>query len=273
MRRVWCPEDLRVLASKAQALADERALFATLMDQAMAMTKALPAEEMPKDDVRNLIAAVHWQHGLAAQDAEARARVNDFGRELKWVKKSQQSSCRGLSTEGKRRIILQQTLMCFENAGTQMREKAMSNLRRWSQREGVLTSMDRVAVFNSDWGVVASTLTKQFGVQFAVLNMANADLPGGGYVEGAAAQEENMFRRSDCHFAIDSGMLEGRARRYLPRWADLISAEGGEVYMDKKPRICVRGPEHPSRKDLGYRLDSTPTVFSRTHAHNDCLSK
>ena len=53
-----------------------------------------------------------------------------------------------------------------------------------------------------DWGDVALKYTKLYGEIFAVLNMANARVAGGGYIEGKSAQEENMFRRTDCHFSI-----------------------------------------------------------------------
>ncbi len=43
---------------------------------------------------------------------------------------------------------------------------------------------------------VTRRFTKLYGMPFAVLNMANARRFGGGYVEGAGAQEENMFRRT-----------------------------------------------------------------------------
>lgn len=250
--RLWCPEDLKVLASKAQALADQRAALAQAMANAMSMTEALPKEEMRPDKIYNLSAKVHWQSGLPVQDKYARARVNGFGRDIQWLKVTSHNLC-SASAKMKRRIVLQHTLLCFENAGKQIHEKAMANLTRWSQREELLTSMNSVAVFRSDWGVVALSLTMQFGIQFAVLNMANAISPGGGYVEGAAAQEENMFRRSDCHFSIDRKMLYPNVGKYLPKWRDLISAEQDLVYLDDKPRVCVRGPEHPSRKDLGYR--------------------
>ena len=42
-------------------------------------------------------------------------------------------------------------------------------------------------------------LTRRYGTLFASLNMANAYGPGGGYTHGMVAQEENMFRRTDCH--------------------------------------------------------------------------
>jgi len=64
----------------------------------------------------------------------------------------------------------------------------------------------RIAAFgiyepiNLDWGECTQILTKLHGREFAVLNFANAFVPGGGYVEGCSAQKENIFRRTDLHF-------------------------------------------------------------------------
>lgn len=41
------------------------------------------------------------------------------------------------------------------------------------------------------------------GMKPAVINMANANNPGGGYLGGAGAQEENLFRRSNCNNFLD----------------------------------------------------------------------
>lgn len=83
--------------------------------------------------------------------------------------------------------------------------------------------------------------------------MANAYVPGGAYVEGAVAQEENIFRRSDCHFHISPDEYDRSVDRYRPEATALISADHGRVYLDTdRPRVCVRGPEDRSRADLGY---------------------
>ena len=54
--------------------------------------------------------------------------------------------------------------------------------------------------------------------------MANAYYPGGAYGEGAVAQEENMFRRSDCHFAVRAEQLAQDGRTYNNEMIDLLSA-------------------------------------------------
>ena len=70
-------------------------------------------------------------------------------------------------------------------------------------------------------------LTKVYGETFAVLNMANAYFPGGGYDEGMPAQEENMFRRTDCHFAVTTD----------DSWEIVASAPGVDQVNLKKPEI------------------------------------
>lgn len=114
-----------------------------------------------------------------------------------------------------------------------------------------------------DWGVATHKLTRDHGTTFAVLNMANAYLPGGGYVEGSRAQEENMFRRTDCHFSLNHGsVMLSRSQRYTPELTELLNGQLGRVYLDiDRPRLCVRGPEVPERADLGYDWLSGDNIF------------
>ena len=94
---------------------------------------------------------------------------------------------------------------------------------------------------------MALALTREFGETFACLNMANAQCPGGGYVEGCIAQEENMFRRSDCHFSIDQSEMDTKRGSYVPGMQALLNAADGRVYLDvQRPRVCIRGAEDPS---------------------------
>ena len=133
---------------------------------------------------------------------------------------------------------------------------AARNVKRWAAaaaaRKGAAAAAATTAarkeeqcvieVSQGDWGEVTHALTKKYGVTFAALNMANAFSFGGAYERGAAAQEENMFRRSDCHFH-DEGYDRSR-HRYSPEMHDLISGRSGQVYLDTTtPRVCIKGRE------------------------------
>ena len=157
----------------------------------------------------------------------------------------------------RRRRVLQETLARFEDQdGLQQgffHRIADINLLRWRKNRVAPPSKLCVEVHKGDWGVVTQSLTLKYGECFAALNMANAYYPGGGYVEGASAQEENMFRRTDCHFRIDYRQYDRDLDRYRPEMTRLISAEDGVVYLDTlRPRVCIRGPEDRGREDLGY---------------------
>jgi Microbial-type PARG, catalytic domain len=170
----------------------------------------------------------------------------------------------GGADPARRRQVLRETIAAFDQSDPPDRyhRLAWQNLDRWRARSGVSEPMVRVEVFPGDWGEVARSLTSAHGVCFAVLNMANAYVPGGAYVEGAVAQEENMFRRTDCHFRIGEDEYDGRLDRYRPEMTRLLSAEDGVVYLDaQRPRVCIRGPEDRSRSDLGYPWLPEDQVF------------
>jgi hypothetical protein len=155
----------------------------------------------------------------------------------------------------RRRSILRETLDVFASAKPQNKYQilAADNLCRWKDEHRQVGPSGQVRIIAGDWGEVTQTLTKTQGVCFAVLNMANAYVPGGAYVEGATAQEENMFRRTDCHFYVGDNEYDQIRDCYRPEMTQLISAENGLVYLDANcPRVCIRGPENRLKADLGY---------------------
>lgn len=164
----------------------------------------------------------------------------------------------------RRREILRETISRLEESAERERLQVLAarNVARWSENSGQAIASPLMRVISGDWGTVALGLTKTYGTTFAVLNMANAYIPGGGYVEGMPAQEENMFRRTDCHFSVDATSLNLGGERYLPAFSALLSAEQGRVYLDvDRPRVCLRGPEDRNRQDLGYVWLTEAEIF------------
>jgi hypothetical protein len=170
----------------------------------------------------------------------------------------------GSSDCARRREVLRETIAAFSQANPPERyhQLAKRNLERWRERSRAAESGGRVDVYAGDWGEVTRSLTVTHGRCFAVLNMANAYVPGGAYVEGAIAQEENMFRRTDCHFRIGEDQYDSTGDRYHPQMTKLLSAQEGAVYLDvEQPRVCIRGPEDRSSADLGYQWLLEDEVF------------
>ncbi|MEZ4326940.1 MAG: DUF2263 domain-containing protein [Polyangiales bacterium] len=169
----------------------------------------------------------------------------------------------------RRRVVLRDTVAALMGDGrARYAALAQRNLACWASEAesgpatGGARAQPRVRVLPLDWGVATAQLTRETGRCWAVLNMANAFSPGGAYVEGTAAQEENLFRRSDCHFAVGPSELDPRTELYLPEMTALLSASAGRVYLDTAaPRVCVRGPEDLGRDDLGYAWLADDEVF------------
>jgi hypothetical protein len=194
-------------------------------------------------------------------------RVSDYGRRLP---SGFDAVPAVLSTHPqiRRQQVLFETLNRFELAipTDRYHRTAEQNLSRWrleaSARDSEATAPLTIEVLPLDWGEATLMLTRRHGQRFAVLNMANPVVPGGNYVEGAPAQEENMFRRTDCHFSLDRSQMHSVTERYRPRITRLLEARDGRVMLDMaSPRTCLRGPEDRTRSDLGYRWLGAEEIF------------
>jgi hypothetical protein len=84
-------------------------------------------------------------------------------------------------------------------------------------------------------GEVAQAMTMAHDTCCAVLNMAHPQVPGGACVEGAAAQEENLMRRTDAHFHLLDEHIEPASGRYRAEMTDLLTAGPGRVYLGGLP--------------------------------------
>jgi hypothetical protein len=144
----------------------------------------------------------------------------------------------------KRRKVLRDTIEKFSVSGAaeHYENQAQINHQKWKSSQVALPN--KVRVIAGDWGNVTLELSKATGVIYAVLNMANAYGPGGGYLEGMVAQEENIFRRTNCHFFVDDSQMDTSKSHYTQEMADLINGAFGTVYLDAvHPRVCIKGNE------------------------------
>src|SRR6185312_13592858 len=73
-------------------------------------------------------------------------------------------------------------------------KQANANMERWALNKQL--SPMQVEVIEGDWGDVAMQLTITYGETYGILNMANAYIFGGGFLDGCNAQEENMYERT-----------------------------------------------------------------------------
>jgi len=168
----------------------------------------------------------------------------------------------------RRMVVLKETVEHFDNKRQELLDTAKSNLERWKGVKPVVdpqatTPGCKVLVAESDLLHLVGNLTAQHGTTFAAINMANEHCPGGGYVYGCAAQEENMARRTDLHYTFTSSVTRNYkgAVIYTDEMSALIGGEHGRVYLSSTPLVCVRGKEVFDDKTLGYSFYPPNLIF------------
>ena len=171
----------------------------------------------------------------------------------------------------KRVVIFQDTLRFFSKFSIEFFSRtAASNTLRWQQqairRFNANPTLKKTGltmyIEEMDCLRMAKCISVLYGKDVAVLNFANATYPGGGVKNGAAAQEENIFRRSSCYLSIQPRHLQPDKKTYIQRTIDLIDAHDGKVYIDTvKKRVCIRDQEDDSLPHLGYDYIPLPEIF------------
>lgn len=179
------------------------------------------------------------------------------------------------SKDCKQRVtILHDTIKQFETNGTRLRADAMSNLEHWTAQSISIQQKPcsvHVSVIQGDVLEATYKLTKTTGTIVAAINMANEIYPGGGYLTGCTAQEENMARRTDLHFLFDeSAILPVKRKKkgaaidyvYTDAMSGLVSGMTGAVYLSPFPLICIKGREVWNRGSVeGYEPLNASEVF------------
>ena len=284
------PVDISSTEARAALTRRDMIKLATLLHPsvtAWCLTKGPWRDTNPNASHERILAVAELARRVAAIDIDEPVSGAGFGTSPKQLSRFDYG-CRLPTREhvfhgaqGVRQHVLLECLERLEDASPTAcyHKLAQQNLRRWSSqlaahaRAGLpatpppsLKGACTVHVLPGDWGQVTLDMTRKYGVIFASLNMANAYRCGGGYTHGKVAQEENMFRRTDCHFSLERNLMDGDREDgrslYSAEMTLLISGGKGRVYLDKaRPRVCIRGPEDSSRDDLGYPWLADDEVF------------
>ena len=96
----------------------------------------------------------------------------------------------GGSQSARRREVLAETLQAFLTASPpdHYHRLARENHARWASKAEDSPAGLEVRIHAGDWGDVTLDLSRRYGQIFAVLNMVNAYVPGGGYIEGLVSR-------------------------------------------------------------------------------------
>ena len=168
------------------------------------------------------------------------------------------------SDKKKRISVLLHTLDYLSLQWKNLHSHAFANMSMWEKNHKDLDEC-KIEVISGDWGEITQKMSKTYGKTYAVLNFANAKCPGGGYIEGCVAQEENIFRRSSCHFYINRNILNSKTNTYTDYMIDLHNAVNGKIYIDVEcARICIKTKEENDfivQPDNSYKLLYDDSIF------------
>lgn len=106
------------------------------------------------------------------------------------------------------------------NPNPEILTKTVYYTRPESLDETVRFGKTDISVRNADCLAAAKELSGS-GLNPAVLNMANRHIPGGGVYNGAGAQEENIFRRSNLFSSLYQ-FADFSDRYSIPKTADIV---------------------------------------------------
>ena len=145
----------------------------------------------------------------------------------------------------------------------------------------------KVEVVNQDCLECAHSMATKEGLNPVVLNMANAKHPGGGYLKGDGAQEENLMRRSNYYLALDpdlngsnpnypiGGSYSGFGSSPFPYERDAVYTKGATVFRGTEANGYPFLPE-PYQVSLiataSYRWPTPVKAWDVVRNHNDKLA-
>ena len=136
---------------------------------------------------------------------------NDFNH-VDWKKKFEIASANKTGVRELRMEVIQTTIRLVQNAGyyvdnvfINIDSKLPDNKTEYFDAPDKLITSDnyqtKYSVINADCLETAELLSKA-GLNPCVLNLASRKNPGGGVLNGAGAQEENIFRRSNLFLSL-----------------------------------------------------------------------
>ena len=105
--------------------------------------------------------------------------------------------------------------------------------------------------------------------RFLVLNFANAFTPGGGFMNGAEAQEESLCRESTLYASLSHEKAAG-----MYEYNRSLNSPAASDYMLLSPEVCVFR-DHDSHKlfEKPYTASVLTVPAVNLHGYDDCVHK
>lgn len=118
------------------------------------------------------------------------------------------------------------------------------------------------------WGIGSFGAVADFD-RFLVLNFANAFTPGGGFLNGAEAQEEGLCRESTLYASLSNEKAAG-----MYEYNRSLNSPAASDYMLLSPEVCVFR-DHDSHKLLEkpYTASVLTLPAVNLHGYDDCVHK